>query len=551
MNNIFEYLFASGSSGTSSLDNPQAWLVNAFAGRATTSGERVTSDSSLTLPVYFACLRNLAEDLGKLPLLTYQREGEEKTRATNHPVYRLMHDEPNPEMSAAALIEALMLAAAGWGGGFAEIERDGLFKPKALWPIHPSRVRIKRDRNGVLYYEVRADDLKAAVQAVRIEAADMFHLRGVGPTGIEGYSVLALAAESIGLSLAAQRFGASFFGSGASLGGVLEHPGKLLPEARATLRESWQSRHGGAANAGKTAILEEGMKFSKIGIPPEEAQFLETRQFQVEDICRWFRMPPRKVGYMAQAQGWATVEASNKDYVTDTLLPWANRWKQECARKLFTEAERGKFFCEFLFTALLQADAKDRALFYKSMLETASITPNQIAAAENLPVFPGGDIRLIPSSLQTVEAAAKAGQQPPPAPASPASPPVAKPRAQASAAERVEALAPVFLDAATRLLAKEAHIREEKKGKGTEWIPGFIERHGRTSMEAFEPVARALGLEPVVLRFPLGLHIHSLRGDLTTPGLREPTTPKNLAALVMDACITELLTKEPEHVAAA
>ena len=515
--NILDYLFASGLENPA-LNDPNTWLVDWFGGRKTVSGERVTSETAMTLSVYYACLRNVAEDMGKLPLILYKRlDPRGKDRATSHPLYRLLHDEPNSEMCSVTFVETLQHHAAAWGNGYAEIERDGANRPISLWPIHPSRVMVKRNSSR-LYYEVRVDDLNAPARVVAMDAENIFHLRGLGPSGVEGYSVLRLAAETIGLTIAAQKFGAAFFANGANPGGLLTHPSKLSPEAAKRLRESWEAKHAGASNTHRVAVLEEGMKWEKMGVPPEEAQFLQTRQFQVEDVCRWFRMPPSKVGHLERAQGWSTLETMNRDYVTDTLMPWAARWRQEIARKLLAEKERDVYFAEFLFLALLQADAKDRAEFYTKMLGNGSMSPNDIREAENMNPIDGGDIYLVPNSYQTVD---NAGAKPePPAEPQPPTPPHPEPAKDDSAAEAVARMRVLFEDAAQRVVSMSSNDYGKRLAYCT---------------KAFAPIFRTLDISSSQAIAP-ALYAGGANAEA-------------LAEAMMNAAIAELATKEKARAA--
>ncbi len=279
--------------------------------------------------------------------------------------------------------------------------------------ISRNRVTPKRDANGNIIYVVRnyntsdsvlTPDLIGNPDAI-IQADDMLHIRNMGD-GLVGWSVIKLARESIGLTLAAENSGSSFFGNSSLPSGVLESPNKMTPEALKNLRESWDRLHKGKDNRHKIAILEQGMKFNPMSISPDDAQFLETRQFQVEDVARWFRMPPHKIGNLARATGWSTLEATNTDYIVDTLMPWTERWEQEIQRKLLTEAEKPTLFCEFLFDALLRGDSAARSAFYTSQVGIGAMSPNDVREAENRnPTGPEGDTYFVSTQYQTLDAA--------------------------------------------------------------------------------------------------------------------------------------------------
>ncbi len=389
----------------SDVRHPTAWLTNWALGSVTQAGVRVNPQSAMGLSAYYACLRNISEDIGKLPLLTYRRlVPRGKERLPQHWAYGLLHDAPNDDMTAMTFRETLTHHALAWGNGYAEIVRDGGGIPRELYPIHPSRVCLRRDEQRRLVYDIYGTDgiystAGVNAQVVRLRQENMLHVKGLGNDGYEGYSVLRLAAESLGLTLAAQTFGAAFFGNGASLGGVLEHPKTLSPEGQKLLRESWQSVYGGSWNAGKTAILEEGMTYRRLGIPPEEAQFLETRQFQVREVCRWFRMPPHKIQDLADAK-YANIEQQALEYVVDTLMPWLVRWEQELKRKLFED--KPDVFAEHLILGLLRGDQAARAAYMKELFGMAMLSPNDGRELENMnPIGPGGDKYFIASNNYT------------------------------------------------------------------------------------------------------------------------------------------------------
>ncbi len=414
-------LFSAGEVSISDLVNPSAWMSEWAGGRRTTAGEMVSASSALGLSAYYACLRNISEDVAKLPAVVYERVARGKNPAPKHPLYRLVHDEWNPGMSAFAGREVLTHYALAWGGGVAEIVRDGMGVVRALYPIHPSRVRIRREA-GVLRYFVNVtgwDGDAKKVGWIPFDSGDLLHLHGLGPDGHTGYSVLSLASETIGLGLAAQRFGAAFFGNGTQLGGVLQHPQKLGKEALAHLREFFNTEHQGPDKAWKPAILEEGMEWKPTGIPPRESQFLESREFGVEEIARWFRMPPHKIGHLNRAT-FANIEHQGIEYVTDTLMPWLVRWEQEYARKLFptTGPEVGRYFVEHVVAALMRGDYVSRTNGYRIAIASGWMKPNEARELENMNPAeePEADGLWVQGAMLPMKTAAKAkppGDTPP------------------------------------------------------------------------------------------------------------------------------------------
>jgi HK97 family phage portal protein len=351
----------------------------------------MTADTALSLATYYACVRNISEDIGKLPLLTYRRlTPRGKERAPEHPRYALLHDAPNTDMSAMDLKQLLTFWALSWGNGYAEIVRDGRGEIVSLFPIHPSRVTPRRDETHQLVYDISTAAFtldRRAFTGIRLQQEEVFHLKGFSADGLSGYSVFRIGAESLGLARAAQTFGAAFFGNGARLSGILEHPGTLSDAALRHLKDDFTAQYGGPENAGKTGILEEGMKYVRLGIPPEEAQYLETRRFEVEDIARWFRMPLHKIQDLTNAH-FSNIEEQNLEYVSDTLLPWMVRWEQESKRKLFQDEP--DIFAEFLVLGLLRGDQAKRSEYYVKRFGLGTLSPDDIRELENENPLPDG-----------------------------------------------------------------------------------------------------------------------------------------------------------------
>lgn len=383
-----------GPTATTS-DNPvQAWLRGDDYALHRIAGVAVTPQGSHALAAYYACLNVLAQDCAKLPLPILKKSGSGRTKATDHPLWVLFQDEFNEDMTAYTGREVLTYHAAGWGNGYGYILRDRSMTRTegtilGIYPIHPMQVSPERDRaTGMLQYRVYAS--KDEVPEI-IPADDMLHLKGLGSDGLTGYSVAHIGAESMGLSLAAQRFGAAFFGNGSRMSGVLEHPGQLSDKALQHLKESFVDQYGGPDNTGKPAIFEEGMKWTQLGIPPDEAQFLETRQFQVREICRWFRMQPHKIGDLADAHH-TNIEQQNIEHVTDTMLPWFVRWEQEINRKLLKGTP---FYVKHDARGLLRGDSQARSEYYQKMFMIGAYSPNQILEFEDMEPYEGGDERYL------------------------------------------------------------------------------------------------------------------------------------------------------------
>ena len=269
----------------------------AFFFGGTTSGKTVTERSAMQMTAVYSCVRILSEAVAGLPLHLYKyTDSGSKAMALDHPLYHLLHDEPNPEMSSFVFRETLMTHLLLWGNAYAQIIRNGKNEIVALYPLMPNKMSVDRDEAGRLYYTYyRGSDeaIKNKNLAVTLHPSDVLHIPGLGFDGLVGYSPIAMAKNAIGMAIACEEYGAKFFANGAAPGGVLEHPGTIKDPQR--VRESWQSTFGGSGNANKIAVLEEGMKYTPIGISPEQAQFLETRKFQINEIARIFRVDRKSV----------------------------------------------------------------------------------------------------------------------------------------------------------------------------------------------------------------------------------------------------------------
>ena len=385
----------------SDLTSPTAWLVDwSYGGGRATSGVPVSPQTSMAISTYYACIRAIAEDCGKLQLQTLERLARGKRQACEHPLWSILHDRFNQDMTAMSARETITHHALGWGNGYGLISRDRSMRRSkegsvtGIYPIHPSRVRPYRNLDtGLIEYHIFHQRYALGNPNLPLiaPAEDMLHVKGLGPDGIIGYSVCALAAESLGISLATQEYGASFFGNSARPSGILSHPGQLRDEARQHLKQSWQESHGGPGRSQGTAVLEEGVTWTPISLPPEQAQWLGTRQFQIFEVCRWFRMPPSKIQDFTHAH-FNNVEQQNIDYAVDTLTPWLVRWEQELVKKLFWGTD---YYAKHDMRALLRGAVKDRANYYRMMFSIAALSPNDIRGLEDLDPYQGGDERFL------------------------------------------------------------------------------------------------------------------------------------------------------------
>ena len=369
----------------------------------TTSGKAVTERSAMQMTAVYSCVRILAEAVAGLPLNLYHYTGDGgKEKAIGHPLYLLLHDEPNPEMSSFVFRETLMTHLLLWGNAYAQIIRNGKGEVVALYPLMPNKMTVDRDERGQLYYSYqRSNDeaVRSKDQTVILRPSDVLHIPGLGFDGLVGYSPIAMAKNAIGMAIACEEYGAKFFANGAAPGGVLEHPGTIKDPQR--VRESWQSTFGGSGNANKIAVLEEGMKYTPIGISPEQAQFLETRKFQINEIARIFRVPPHMVGDLEKSS-FSNIEQQSLEFVKYTLDPWVVRWEQSITRALLTQTEKARYFVKFNLEGLLRGDYESRMNGYATARQNGWMSANDIRELENLDRIPaeeGGDLYLINGNM--------------------------------------------------------------------------------------------------------------------------------------------------------
>ena len=367
------------------------------------AGKNVNERSAMQMTAVYSCVRILAEAVAGLPLHLYRyKEDGGKEKALDFNLYHLLHDEPNKEMSSFIFRETLMTHLLLWGNAYAQIIRNGKGEVVALYPLMPNKMKVDRDENGELYYTYTRSTEEALTMegsTVYLTPRDVLHIPGLGFDGLVGYSPIAMAKNAIGLAIATEEYGAKFFANGAAPSGVLEHPGTIKDPAR--LRENWNSTFGGSANSGKVAVLEEGMKYTPISISPEQAQFLETRKFQFDEIARIFRVPPHMVGDLEKSS-FSNIEQQSLEFVKYTLDPWVVRWEQSLARSLLTEDEKKIYFFKFNLEGLLRGDYASRMSGYATARQNGWMSANDIRELENMDKIPaeeGGDLYLINGNM--------------------------------------------------------------------------------------------------------------------------------------------------------
>lgn len=389
-----------------SRDKPQnrtAGSSYSFFFGGSSSGKNVNEMSAMQMTAVYSCVRILAEAVAGLPLHLYRYTDDGgKEKAVDHSLYILLHDEPNPEMSSFVFRETLMTHLLLWGNAYAQIIRNGKGEVIGLYPLMPNRMSVERDANGRLYYSyTRSNDEAPTVKGttVTLRPSDVLHIPGLGFDGLVGYSPIAMAKNAIGMAMACEEYGAKFFANGAAPGGVLEHPGTIKDPAR--VRESWQTTFGGSGNSNKIAVLEEGMKYTPIGISPEQAQFLETRKFQINEIARIFRVPPHMVGDLEKSS-FSNIEQQSLEFVKYTLDPWVVRWEQSITRSLLSQDEKAGYFVKFNLEGLLRGDYQSRMNGYAIARQNGWMSANDIRELENLDRIPeedGGDLYLINGNM--------------------------------------------------------------------------------------------------------------------------------------------------------
>lgn len=370
----------------------------------TTSGKPVNERTAMQTTAVYACVRILAEAVASLPLHVYEYQDDGgKKQVHDHPLYYLLHDEPNPEMTSFVFRETLMSHLLIWGNAYAQIIRDGTGRVLGLYPLLPDKMDVQRDDRGNIYYVYsRNSDENPMFKEygdIRLKAEEVLHIPGLGFDGLIGYSPIAMAKNAVGMTLACEEYGASFFANGANPGGVLEHPGVLKDPSK--VRESWNSVYRGVNNAHKIAVLEEGMKYQQIGIPPEEAQFLETRKFQINEIARLYRIPPHMIGDLDKSS-FSNIEQQSLEFVKYTLDPWVIRWEQSLQRSLLLPGEKGKYFIKLNVDGLLRGDYQSRMNGYAVGRQNGWFSANDIREMENMNPIPdeeGGSLYLINGAM--------------------------------------------------------------------------------------------------------------------------------------------------------
>jgi HK97 family phage portal protein len=493
-------------------------LAGLFGGQKVSAGVAVNEQTAMNYSAVWAAVNLIAGDIGKVPLVLYKKSADGgKERYENHALYRLIHDRPNPQMGSMTFRRTLQAHALVWGNGYAEIERDFAGRPVNLWPMLPNHVSTLLDA-GRLQYRVKGSGKADVI----LDASDVIHIRGLSDDGINGVSTIGNARESIGLSIAAERMGSTFYGNGSTFGGIIKYPvgaaaGASGQQARDENRKALEARHQGVDRAHRLLALYEGAEYQQIGVPPNAAQFLETRQFQIEEVCRWFNLPPHKLKHLARST-FSNIEHQGIEYVVDTLDPWWVIWEEELTMKLVPQLERGIQVIEHVREGLLRGDAAARGDFYSKLFSIASITPNEIRKRENLNPVKGGDTVYVPLNTvpldrleEYIDAQIKAKETPK------APPPPAEPKEDTEAED-----------------ARNAELADARR-KAQEWEDRHDQRASELAGLAAALQATTAGRDEAQLRFDqLNARAYGLTIELEQLRFKAEGTEKALADAVAD-----------------
>jgi HK97 family phage portal protein len=360
----------------------------------------VNKQRALSLGAFWACIRFITGNLSQIPWRVYVKKNKKTEELVNNPVGWIIGVRANPELSAFNFRQLMVMRCLILGNAYAEIERDNAGRVIALWPIDNDRViPDRRETTGELYYRITNTDGE-----IELNSGDMFHLVGLSDDGIIGMSVIAYAARSIALGISQEEYGYGFFDNSGVPSGVLEHPSKLSDAAMQRLRKQWDENYEGPTKSQATLVLEEGMKYNSIALPPEQAQFLTSRQHSIEEIARWFGVPPQKVQQLLYSN-YNSIEALSIEVITDTLMPWAKRLEQEVDYKLL-RGNWGGAFSRLDFRGLMRGTHRDRAEYYRMLFGVGALSINEIRDKEDLDPIENGDLHLVPLNMAPLEAVA-------------------------------------------------------------------------------------------------------------------------------------------------
>lgn len=378
-----------------SLTEEKAWspLLWNLAGSQSLSGEVVNESTALTYSAVWCAVNLYAGSISTLPLQLLRKEKNKTISAKNYQIYKVLHDEFNQYMTAENGRAVMMAHLLTWGNFYAEKVYNGFGEIVELWPITPNRVRVEI-QNGQLIYKIIVDNVEYIFTREKI-----LHIPGLGFDGFQGYSVIALARKSLGLGMALDTFASLYFGNGTHPGAIVKHPGQLSAIGHSNLKQSLSEIYSGLGQSHKLMLLEEGMSIEKIGIPPEDSQFLESRQFQIPEVARWFNLPPHKLKDLSRSS-FSNIESEQISFVTDSILPWLIRLEQNYSLQLLTPIQKKQeFFFRHNVDGLMRGNAKDRSEYYRTMFNIGAMSQNDIREKENWDSIEGGDEYFIPLNM--------------------------------------------------------------------------------------------------------------------------------------------------------
>jgi len=385
------------------LSSPANWFID-WMGGITKSGVTVTPENSLGLPGFWRAVSLWSKTIGALPLQVYKDNNGNKEAFKQHPTYNLLHSKPNDKMTSYIWRMTSMIHVLLYGDAYSLIEFNGAVRPISLMPWHPTNVSVKEDETGKIWYVFRTNPGKDAV----LDASNVIHIKGFSTDGVKGKSLITALKENIGLGLAAQEFGAGFYKKGAKLDGLITMPKPLSKPGLQNLRQTWRETYEGT-DGERVGILDNGMDYKNIGIPPEDSQYIQTRKFSVTDIARVTDIPPPLL-YDLERATFSNIEELISSFVKFSLTPWLINWEQEINDKLFFNSEKNTIFAEFNIEGLLRGDITKRFESYQKAIQSGIMTPNQAARKENLPTYPGGDRHFMPMNVQPIEDIKSNGQ---------------------------------------------------------------------------------------------------------------------------------------------
>jgi HK97 family phage portal protein len=485
--------------GVLSLTDYSQWTELGLTG-ATDSGVSVSQEKALRMSAVFACVRILAETVAMLPLIVYERLERGKRRAINHPLYTLLKDRPNEDMTSFEFRETVQGHMALWGNAYVHVEYDGGGQVRELFPLPPDNMIQIIQLAGRWRYQY----LLPGEEMKWFDEAEIWHLRSLGSDGRMGYSPIALHRQAVGLGMAAEMFGARFFGNDARPGGVLEHPGSLSKQAQQNLLESFESRHGGLSRSHRVGILEEGMKYHEIGMPLEDAQFIQTRRFQIQEIARIYRIPPHMLADLERAT-FSNIEHQSIEFVVQTMMPWFVRWEQAIDQRLMLERDRRRYFAAFLVDGLLRGDTVSRYQAYAVGRQNGWLSANDIRELENQNPIEGGDTYFMPLNLVPVRSAERSAVRD-----VSADTPVSELRDGQERADRAvegrrrlrSAYHKLFLETAGRIVRSEVNnilpkaksvLMDRDVAELNLWLDQFYEEHRQFITRHMQPLFRSYG----------------------------------------------------------